>query len=95
MPSHLTLHIDQGRNDVIGYPFLIFVFAVEHDIGGEPGSVPGPVLANRADSARSELRYNAPERPREFRYGGTFSVSWMIGHMNLPVAQLPRMGPRD
>jgi hypothetical protein len=89
------LHIDQGRNDVIGDPFLIFVFAVEHDIGGEPGSVSGPVLANRSDSARSELRYNAPESAREFRYGGTFSVSWMIGHRNLPVAELPRRGHRD
>src|SRR5271169_2560686 len=87
VPFDLTLHIDQGRDDVIGDPFLIFVLTVEHDVGGKARRMSGCVLANRADSARPEFRYDSPQGSHEFGDCGRLCVFRVICHINLPAAE--------
>ncbi len=90
MPTDLTLDIDQRSDDVIGNHLFVVVGAVEHDIDSKAGSVPGRVVADGADSAPSEFRYDTLQSTHDFRDRGTLSVGWVIGigHINLLSAEL-------
>src|SRR5439155_22472039 len=85
VPANLALHRDQRLDDVVGDHLLIGVRAIEHDVDGKAGGMPGPVAAKRADTP-TEFRNDTLKRADHLGGGGTNGAGGMVGHVDLVLS---------